>query len=175
MPSVPSMTPSITFVCCVEAGPLEAMCLRLIESLRRNGGRLANAAVLAVNPRFGPPVSGETRRRLAALNARYLHLPSRGQPYVWYHFMNKVRVMDLFERELIDTDLVGCLDSGMVVLGEPGELLLDDATDVAACNPDNSLLASTTGPGHEREKYWRRICDVLGLEIDALPWIEAQD
>lgn len=48
----------ITVVCCVEAGPLELMTVRMVESLRRFGGRFSRMDVFAVRPsiavRWGP-------------------------------------------------------------------------------------------------------------------------
>ena len=39
---------SVGFVCCVESGKLEQEAVRLVESLRRWGGRLSTAPVVAV-------------------------------------------------------------------------------------------------------------------------------
>ena len=50
----------ITFVCCVESGSLESQTIRMVESLRRYGGKFANAPVIAVTPRFGAPLSKAT-------------------------------------------------------------------------------------------------------------------
>ena len=169
-----AITPSITFVCCVEAGPLEAMTLRLVRSIRANAGRMAQAPVLVINPRTGPAVARATRDELERLGARYVHRPSR-ERYVWYHFMNKVSAVELAETELAETELISFLDCDVVALDEPGEFLLDEANDIGSFAPDNSLTASTTGPGHSREPYWQRMCDVLEMQVDELPWVEAQD
>ena len=168
------LKPSIGFVCCVEAGPLEAMTVRLIESLRRSAGAMASAPVLVVNPRLGPPIQSSTCRAFRRLNARYL--PSRSRErYAWYHFMNKVRAVEVAEREMGDAELIAFLDCDVLVLDEPIEFRLDENTDVTACTPPDASLASTTGPAHEREPYWRRMCDVLGMKIDDLPWVQTAD
>src|SRR5205085_1505515 len=64
--------PQISFICCVESGPLEDQTVRMVESLRRWGGRLAEAPVVAVTPRFGPPLARTTRRALDRLSARHV-------------------------------------------------------------------------------------------------------
>jgi hypothetical protein len=171
---VSASTPSITFVCCVEAGPLEPMTLRLVQSIRAHAGRMGQAPVLVINPRVGPSIARATRDTLERLGARYVHRPSRGR-YAWYHFMNKVSAVELAERELAQTELISFLDCDVVALAEPTEFLLDESHDIGSCAPDNSLTASTTGPTHPREPYWRRMCDVLDMHVDDLPWVQAQD
>ena len=158
----------------MEAGPLEAMTLRLVSSIRANAGRMAQAPVLVVNPRTGPEVARTTRYELQRLGAQYVHRPSGGR-YVWYHFINKISAVELAERELAETELISFLDCDVVALGEPEEFLLDQAHDIGSCTPDNSLTASTTGPNHPREPYWRRMCEVLDMSVDDLPWVQAQD
>ena len=169
-----SFDPSIAFVCCVEAGVLEPMTVRLIESLRRNGGRMSAAPVLVVNPRFGPAIASSTRRAFDRLGARYL--PARWrEPYAWYHFMNKLRAVEVAEQEFTGAETIAFLDCDVLVLEEPSEFALDENNDITACTPPDASLASTTGPAHEREPYWRRMCDVLGMKVDDLPWVQTAD
>src|SRR5438552_2582969 len=99
------MTPAITFVTCVESGPLEAQVLRMVESLRRFGGAYAECAVWAIKPRFGPPVSRNTRGEFARLGVDYRQT-ARTDPYAWYTFLNKTRAFGLAEDEA-RTEFVG--------------------------------------------------------------------
>ena len=85
--------PQITFICCVESGWLEDQTLRLIESLRRWGGRLANAPVIAVTPRFGPSLARQTHQAMDRLGVRYVRAAAKGD-YAWFHFLNKPRAPD---------------------------------------------------------------------------------
>ena len=48
---------STTFVTCIESGGLEEQTIRLMKSLRKWGGKFADAPVYAVNPRFGVPLA----------------------------------------------------------------------------------------------------------------------
>lgn len=43
---------SMTVVACVESGVLEPLTIRMVDSLRRFGGRFANTEVVAVTPRL---------------------------------------------------------------------------------------------------------------------------
>lgn len=157
----------ITFVCCVESGWLEEQTIRMVESLRRWGGALADSPVFAINPRFGPPVSSATRAAFDRLGVQYISF-SADNPYSWKAFLNKHYSMALAER-LAKTEFVGWLDSDMLVLGEPTELLLADTEDFAACAPDRTI--GTTGPGDPFEPFWHEVCQVVGLTLDDLPWI----
>ena len=68
----------IAVVCCVEAGPLELMTVRMVESLRRFGGRFSRMDVFAVTPRFGASLLRSTLRAFQALDVRYLRFPAGG-------------------------------------------------------------------------------------------------
>jgi hypothetical protein len=159
---------SICFVACVESGPLEAQTVRLAESLRRYGGALAGSEILAVTSRFGPPLSSSTRRRFRELGVRHERLRSHPK-YAWYHYLNKPLALVAAEN-LTDATLIAWLDSDIVVLAEPEELALGPDLDFAACVPDTGIVG-TTGPGSPNEAGWRRLCDLLGIDIDALPWV----
>lgn len=165
--ATPSVTPSVTFVCCIESGGLEAQTVRMIESLRRWGGRFADAPVVAVTPRFGPPLSGITHAALQRLNVEYLRFRA-DNPYAWKGFLNKHYSMAAVE-SACTTDCVGWLDSDLLILGEPDQLLLAPDEEFAACAPDKNF--GTTGPDDPCDPYWRAVCEVLGVDLEALPWI----
>jgi hypothetical protein len=158
----------LCFVLCVESGPLESMTVRSIQSLRLFGGRLADVPVLAMTPRRGPPLSSSTRRRLRELHVEHVRLSGR-RSFSWYHYLNKPTALAEAER-LADTELVAFLDSDTLVLQEPDALLLDAGVDFIASVSDVEL-GGTTGPGHPNEDGWRRICELVGLVPDDLPWV----
>ena len=160
--------PSICFVACVESGPLEAQTVRLAESIRRFGGSLADSEILAVTARFGPPLSGETRRRFRQLGVRHERLPSHPR-YAWYHYLNKPLALAAAE-SLTDATLLAWLDSDILCLDEPEGLALDPELDFAACVPDTGIIG-TTGPGSPHEAGWRRLCRAVGVSIEELPWV----
>ena len=58
-------SPSATFLMCVESGYIEGQLPIAVEAIRRFGGRLADAPVLVVTPRFGPSLTAATERKLA--------------------------------------------------------------------------------------------------------------
>jgi hypothetical protein len=160
----------ITFVCCIESGSLEAQTVRMVQSLRRYGGRYANAPIFAVTPRLGSPLSPKTQKIFEDNNVRHLvvkpHETSIG--YRWNHFINKPTAI-LAVDEICTTEAVAWLDSDLLIVAEPSELQLAEGENFLACTSDR--LGGTTGPGDEMEPYWREVCKVLGLDLEQLPWV----
>src|SRR5262245_11711290 len=99
------MNPPITFVTCVESGPLESQVLRMVESLRRFGGAYADCPLWAIKPRWGPPVNRHTRRELDRLGVEFRRT-NRTDPHDWYAYINKTRALILAEKEA-PTEFVG--------------------------------------------------------------------
>jgi hypothetical protein len=163
-----SPNPSICFVACVESGPLEAQTVRLAESLRRFGGDLAESEILAITPRFGPPLAGATRKRFKELGVRHERLSSHPR-YAWYHYLNTPIALAAAE-ELTTADIICWADSDLLVMGEPRELLLGPDIDFVAGSIDNGVIG-TTGPGSPHEADWRRLCELLDIELESLPWV----
>jgi hypothetical protein len=162
------MASPLCFVACVESGPLEAQTVRLAESIRRFGGALADSEILAVTPRFGPPLARATRRRFRELGVRHERVPAHPD-YAWYHYLNKPVSLAAAEH-LTDAPLLAWLDSDIVLLGEPEGLALGPDLDFAAAAPDLGIVGST-GPDSPFDAGWHRLCEVTGVPIDDLPWI----
>jgi hypothetical protein len=163
--------PSICFVSCVESGPLEAQTVRFAESLRRFGGALADSEILAVSPRFGPPLAKSTRRRFADLGVRHVRLRSHPR-YAWYHYLNTPIALAAAE-ELTDATIICWADSDLLIMDEPGEYLLDDGLDFVAGTIDDGVVGST-GPGSAHEGDWLRLLSLLDIDPETLPWVESQ-
>ncbi len=157
-----------TVVCCIESGALEPMTLRLVESLRRFGGRLGECPVIAVTPRPGPPLKRSTREQLTRLDVESVRLTG-SDPYPWYHFLNKARALRAIEDRL-STELIAFIDSDALVVAEPRQLLLDSAVDFVAKPEAGSI--ETTGEGDSYEPLWAAFAATLGIELSALPWVE---
>lgn len=158
----------ICFVACVESGPLEAQTVRLAESIRLFGGHVADSEILAVTARFGPPLSRATRRRFRDLDVRHERVQSQPR-YGWFHYLNKPLALAAAE-EITDAEVIVWMDSDIVLLGEPDQLRLAPAVEFAAAVPDNGVVG-TTGPRSPHEADWRRLCDVVGVPLDDLPWV----
>jgi hypothetical protein len=163
-------SPSITFVCCVESGSLESQTLRMIESLRRWGGRLANAPILAVTPRLGPPLSRKTHQAFERLQVEYLHFSTKNQ-YSWFKYLNKPYALVAAE-ERSTTESIGWLDSDLLFVDEPVRLMLNEGEHFVACAPDKNI--GTSGSEDPFEPYWQEICHLVGLDIEDLPWITTE-
>lgn len=160
---------SVSFVCCVESGPLEVGTVRLVESLRRFGGRYAQAPVFAVTPRFGPPLARRTYESFARLGVEYVRTASHSK-YAWFKFFNKPRAV--FEADQrANTDVMCWLDSDLLILGEPDALALEGVDFVASAS-DKEM--GTCGPGDRYEPIWRSLCSTVGLEVEQLPWVKTE-
>ncbi|MGG6294360.1 hypothetical protein ACQ4M4_08055 [Leptolyngbya sp. AN02str] len=159
---------NISFVCCIESGWLEEQTIRMVESLRRWGGRMANAPVYAVTPRFGPPLSSRTHQELERLNVTHLRFQAANK-YAWKSFLNKHYALAAVE-EICNTDFVAWLDSDLLIVDEPTELFLQDDEDFAACAPDKNI--GTSGPEDPFNEYWTVVCRELGMDLEDLPWVE---
>ena len=172
-PAAPAVTgePSICFVACVESGPLEAQTVRFAESLRHFGGDAADSEILAVSPRFGPPLAASTRRRFRDLGVRHVRLRSHPR-YAWYHYLNTPIALAAAE-ELTEASIICWVDSDVLIMSEPSRLRLDDNVDFVAGTIDNGIVGST-GPGSEHEADWLRLLALLDIDPETLPWVESQ-
>lgn len=170
--SRPGRPPSLAVVACIEAGELEQKTIRMVESLRRFGGRFANLEVVAVKPRFGPRLAAETRTALDDLGVR--HLRTRPDTsYVWQHYINKALAVQAAERE-VDAEQILWIDSDMIFLREPNDLELTPDLDFVASAPDTGLIGSH-GADDPQDAYWSRCAGLIGREVDELPWLSTGD
>ena len=158
----------ITFACCVESGALEDNTVRLVESLRMFGGEFSSAHVVAVTPRRGPSLTRATLRRFARLGVDYVRIAPENR-YAWMPYLNKYFALKEAERRA-KGDLVAWLDSDILVLQPPDELLLTEQEDFGACARDKNV--GTSGVGDEFEPYWVKACEAVGLSPSDLPWVE---
>jgi hypothetical protein len=164
-------TAPITFVCCIESGWLEVQTLRMIESLRRWGGAYASSTIYAVTPRFGPPLSKNTRLQLEKLNVKYISFNNQSK-YSWNKFLNKLLSLTSVE-EIAETEYIGWLDSDLLIVDEPSQFMMSNEKSFLAC-PSDKLSNATSGVNDPHEPYWCEICNSVGLDIEALPWINSE-
>ncbi len=162
----------MTVVCCVEAGELEPKTIRMVESLRRFGGRFAKLDVVAVTPRLGPPLAAETRRRLDELGVRHINVRPQTR-YVWHHYMNKAQAVMAAE-QATEADSILWIDSDIIFLREPNELELPHGIDFVASAPDTGLIGSS-GQDDPHDAFWSRCASLIGKEVDDLPWLTTGD
>jgi hypothetical protein len=85
--------------------------------------------------------------------------------------MNKVASIQIAERQA-ETDQLVWVDNDILFAGEPEKLKLDPKADIAAS--PGSRHGGTTGPEDPAEALWRRMCQSLGLDVEALPWLDAE-
>jgi hypothetical protein len=140
----------------------------MVRSLRQHGGLFADSPVIAVTPRFGPPLSKKTLRAFEDLNVTYLRRSVKTE-YPWFKFLNKPLAMVMAE-EVIKTEAMGFLDSDLLIVDEPTELLLQPNEDFLGF-PVECREMGTTGPGSTFDPLWQQFCRVLDIDIEALPFV----
>jgi hypothetical protein len=139
----------------------------MVTSLRERGGRFANAPIVAVTPRFGPPLSKRTLRVFNASNVTYIRRTS-SLGYSWFKFLNKPLSLVMAE-EVIRSEVVGFLDSDLLFVDEPEKLQLPPSEDFLGFPVEFKEMA-TTGPGDPYEPFWRELCRIAEVDIEDLPW-----
>jgi hypothetical protein len=148
----------------LEAGPLERQVCLLVESLRRWGGRLAGAPVVAVNPRLGPNVCAATRAALRRLNVDFCRV-ARDDGFEWFPYLNKTTAVRHVATQ--HSGPVVWLDADILILNEPEELLFD--SHFAACASDKNI--GTTCDDDEFAPYFRAACEAFGIDFKSLPYV----
>jgi hypothetical protein len=162
--------PQITFVCCVESGALEVQTVRMIESLRRWGGKFADAPMIAVTPRLGPPLTDATQAAFDRLNVQHIRFQSQSK-YIWFNFINKPSALVAAE-DHATTEAICWLDSDLLILGEPSELTLQPDEDFLACASDKNI--GTAGADDPFDPFWQEIGRAVSINIEELPWVTTE-
>jgi hypothetical protein len=158
--------PDVEFALVAEAGPLEAQALLLVESLRRFGGRYADAPVTVASPRPSRRPARTTIRALRRLGAHYRALDVTGccpaYPTSW-------RVHALAEVERMPgPGVLVQLDSDSLFAGDIGRLCVETQADA---RPVDVKGMGTTGPGDPYQPYWIALCELAGITLDRLPFV----
>lgn len=164
------MSHPITFFCYVESGLCENQTVRMIESLRRWGRRLAQASIIAVTPRWGSHLSSQTHRAFERLQVQYVRFQTESR-YPWLGFLNKPDAV-VAAQERSTSECIGWLDSDLLFLGEPEHLLMKGGEEFVAYASDKNI--GTTGLEDAFEPYWAEVCQSIGLDIEHLPWIKTE-
>lgn len=151
---------TIAFLACVEAGRLEQQGVLLFESLRRYGGRYADARALAFRPRRGPPLDAATLARFDALGVERVD-ERLNVDFEHYPIANKVLACAWAESR-VDADVLVFLDSDTFFCGEPAALDLGPAHD-AAVRPVNRKNQGSSGERDKRDAYWQELYRICGV------------
>ena len=141
------------------------MAVRMVESLRRFGGRFAQTPVWAVTPRPGPSLARATLGEFERLGVKHVHIRD-AHSYQWYNMWNKIAALSHVETR-VETDYMGFIDSDVIFLGEPDHLIGGDMT--ASIHGTKHLGSS--GPNDPNEAFWSALCKVAELSVDELPWV----
>lgn len=159
----------ITFICCVESGFLESQTVLMVESLRRYGGAYKDLPIIAMTPRFGPPISKLTKEAFKALDVSHVSFRAKNK-FSWKAFLNKHYSMAKAE-EICDSKFLCWLDSDLLFTDEPSGLFLEDSEDFTACPSD--VAGASCGLDDPMDIYWKEVCSIFGIDIECLPWVKA--
>ena len=160
------MSERTAFVICIEANRLEPQALLLCESIRRFAGPYANAPIIAISPRPELAVSTRTRERLEALDVTYI-VEALNTTRSTYGSINRIVAGPWAERN-IQADRLVVIDSDTVFLAAP-DFDLEAAVGV---RPVDAKGSTSEGSHDPQDRYWAHMCDLAGLPLSALPWIE---
>lgn len=152
---------TLAFLACVEPGNLENQGLLLFRSIRRFGGRFADAPIYSFQPRSGGPLRAETLRTMDELGVCHRTEVLNGR-FPDYPISNKVFVSSWAEAHLDEDVLVFC-DSDTIFVGEPQALELDQGV---AVRPVDHRNRGSKGPGSREDPYWRRLYEICGITAE---------
>ena len=157
---------AVEFAVIVEEGVLERQALLFVESLRRFGGRHAQAKVAAISPRRSRRPTRGTVRALARLGADYVKLRVDGAcpeyPTSW-----RVHSLAAIER-LPGPPVLVQVDTDTLFAGDIGPLSPHGG---ALARPVDVKGMGSTGPGDPYEGYWMDLCRLAGIDIDAVGFV----
>lgn len=140
----------------------------MVHSLRKWGGRLADAPVMAIAPRRNAPLAPDTHAQLRDLNVEHVRDLTQN-PYPWFNFANKVAAFSIAENRAA-TPGVLWLDSDVIVAGEPSSCFLPPEIHIAGRG--EPLAPATRDPGDQFEPYWLAVCKLLGVDFHSLPYLD---
>lgn len=166
------ISPSLTIVCCIEAGRLERQTIRMIGSLREFGGALSKVRVLAVIGRGGPSLQSSTLDELSKLGAELFKANSDENPATWFGYANKAAAVSTAQR-LAASDLIAWVDSDVLFAAPPTGLILCSDVDFAARSEFLPPAIRPDDPAHVG--YWKAILGLFDLDLAEVPWVDRQD
>lgn len=156
--------PDVEFVLVVESGVLEQQARLLCESLRERGGRYRDARIVAMSPL---PERRPSRDFLAFAERHGITYCDRKLEVECPEYGTSHRVYAAAERaERSDAEVLVVLDSDTLFLREPDFAL--EGVDVAV-RPVDVKGRCTSGPDDPFDPYWRKLCALGGIALEALP------
>jgi hypothetical protein len=161
------MMRDLAFAFVVESGDLEAKAVLLARSIRRFAGPLRESPIWVVQPRRGQPVSAGTLREFADCDV--IHVVS-DLNRIWadYAFANKIHTAAFVEDQVAGRVETLCfLDTDLVCVGPPADLLLRDGFDLALRPVDKFNVGSAVEV--TIDPFWRWVYGLCGVD-DANVW-----
>lgn len=153
--------PSVAIIICIEHGILEFQSVLLVMSIRKFGGQFKDVPIYAYSPREGHEIAQKTKDILRQLDVTHSDLvlntgyPDNG-------FANKIFAAAYSEKQL-SADIVVFMDSDMIVLSEPKDLILPPGVDLAI-RPVEHKNVGATGSDDPNYSFWEKMYSVLNVE-----------
>lgn len=155
------------FALVAESGVLERQAIILCESIRKFAGKYANAPITVISPRSDRRPSNSTLERLGALGVRFLSLDITS---IAPEYGTTFRMYASAELERLSTaEKILFMDSDLLFSGEPD---LDLLGPVTYARPVDVKGMCTEGEQDQNDIYWRKLCEICGVDYDHLPYIE---
>ena len=154
------------FILVAESGILEQQAILLCESIRKFGGKYAEADIRVLQPRRERRISHDGRLRFQSLHAQVSEM-SIVSPCPEYGPSYKVFACGEYEPSS-QADCLVFMDSDTVLLSEPDLELL--GADVAA-RPVDVKGMCTSGEGDPNDSYWRNLCQACGVDYELIPQV----
>ena len=156
----------VEFILIAESGVLEQQALLLCASLRRFGGRYAEADIKVLEPRGERSISEGGRLRFRGLDAEVVKM-SIVSPCPEYGTSYRVFACGEYE-PFSQADCLVFMDSDAVLLSEPDFELLE--ADFAG-RPVDVKGMCTSGDGDANDSYWRDLCHICEVNYDLIPHV----
>jgi hypothetical protein len=164
----PIMTPSesLAIVACVEAGPLEEQAVMLFESMRKWGGRHADARLVSVEPRGETGLDPETVETFATLGVEH-HSDNLNVEFADNPMVNRLYAGAWAEGAL-GVASIALVDTDTVFFNPPDDLT--DLGDAVAVRPVGQKKRGSYGPDDFKDRYWQKMYKLCGSPEG--PWVE---
>ncbi len=157
-----------SIICAIEAGRLETQTILMLNTLKRFGGALSSARVIAFQGRQGPRISAATEQVLKDLGVEYV-VSTQDNRAPWFNYTNKIAAVE-YAQKTFTTPWRMWLDSDIVFLSEPSFVKMLKPYDC-----DFLARFEYTAPAeHAGEtvhaEYWRQIARICSVDLAATPY-----
>lgn len=151
------------FAIVVESGDLEQKAVLLVESIREYAGPLKHSPIWAIQPRLGSRISQETINTFADRNVFYI-FADLNREWLNYPIANKIYAASLVETLASNLQTLCFLDTDLLCLQPPEQLVLSETIDLAIRPVDKRGVGLTID--QHINSYWQFCFEICGCTYD---------